>query len=277
MTTRFVDTVTAEGRERSGVFYAPANGSGAGKTAFMVVYGYGGDIMWSSNHWLCVRLAQAGHACLVPQTAGGGPNVIRTTLESEMPDFAAWADWLEDNGYDRLVMAGHSWGGIRITRYIVSSEDPRVVGMVYLAPTADAPPWAEKGFGKDAYDRLVAEAEAAVAAGDGYRVLVDAPFVSPPPAPPRPRPQMAASFLSHWGPEANTVHTEQIRRVNVPVLSIAGNLDTFVDERYLRQFTRAAGGPGDARWYDDGAPHSLIGWEQRTTDDIIAWLEDRVD
>ncbi len=280
VTTRFVDTVTAEGRERSGVFYTPADGSGAGKTAFMVVYGYSGDIMWSSNHWLCVRLAQAGHACLAPQTNGGGANVIRTTLESEMPDFAAWGDWLEDNGYDRFVMAGHSWGGIRITRYKVTSEDPRVVGMVYLAPTADAPPWAEAGFGKDAYNRMVAKAEAAVAAGDGNRVLVDAPFVSPPPAPPRqprPRPQLAASFLSHWGPDANTVHTKEMRKVNVPVLAIAGNLDPFVDLPYLNKFTRSAGGPGDARWYDDGAPHSLIGWEKRTTDDVIAWLEDRVD
>lgn len=280
ITTRFVDTKTAAGRNRSGVFYAPVDGSAANKPAFMVVFGYGGDIMWSSNHWLCVRLAQAGHACLAGETTGGGPNIIRTTLESEMPDFAAWADWLEGEGYDQIVMAGHSWGGIRISRYMVTSQDARVKGMVYLAPTRDGPAWAEEGFGKDAYKRIVAEAEAAVAAGDGNRVLVTAPFRAPPPAPPgpaRPRPQLAASFLSHWGPDANTVHTKQIRNVNVPVLAIAGNLDPFADEAYLKTFTRAAGGKADYRFYDDGAPHSLIGWEARTTEDILAWVKDEVE
>ncbi len=280
ITTRFVDTQTATGRERSGVFYAPTIGMGLGKTAFMVVYGYGGDIMWSSNHWLCVRLAQAGHACLAGQTSGSGTNIIRATLESEMPDFAAWADWLESEGYDKIVMAGHSWGGIRITRYLNTSKDSRVKGMIYLAPTANAPTWAEKGFGKDAYDELVAQAEAAVAAGDGNRVLVNKSFRSPPPAPQgpaRPRPQVAASFLSHWGPNANTVHTKEMRNIKVPVLAIAGNLDPFVDLPYLKEFARAAGGKAEYHWYDDGAPHSLIGWEQRTTEHIVAWTTKRVE
>ena len=280
VTTRFVDTNTAHGPERSGVFYSPADGSGVGKTAFMVIYGYGGDILWSSNHWLCVRLAQQGHSCLAPQTVGGGPNAIRTTLEAEMPDFAAWSAWLGEQGYERIVLVGHSWGGIRITRYLVTSEDPRVVGMVYLAPTADAPQWAEQGFGKDAYKAIVAEAEAAVAAGDGNRVLVTAPFRMPPPAPQgsaRPRPQLAASFLSHWGPDADTVHTKDMPKVKVPVLAIAGSLDPFVDLDYLKRFTRSAGGKGDYRWYDDGAPHSLVGWEERTTSDIMAWLNQRVE
>ena len=278
VTTRFVDTQTSAGRERSGVLYTPADGSDSNKAAFMVVYGYGSDVMWSSSHWLCVRLAQAGHACLAGQTSGGGPNAYLTTLESEMPDFAAWADWLENAGYGKIVMAGHSWGGIRITRYMVTTEGPRVKGMVYLAPTRDARVRIKKAMGTDAYEALVAEAEAIVASG--RRDMVVAEFDMGPPAPPNThivRPQEAASFLSHWGPDANTVHTSEIRRVRVPILSIAGSNDTFVDEKFLRSFTRTAGGPGDARWYDDGAPHSLVGWEKRTTDDILAWLEDRVE
>ena len=37
----------------------------------------------------------------------------------------------------------------------------------------------------------------------------------------------------------------------------------------------APGGPADYIWYDDGAPHSLIGWEDRVSEDILAWLTER--
>lgn len=278
VTTRFVDTRTDSGSERSGVFYTPADGSGAGKTAFMVVYGYGGDIMWSSNHWLCVRLAQQGHSCLAPQTSGSGPNMYLTTLEQEVPDFAAWSAWLGEQGYDSVVMAGHSWGGIRITYYMAETQDPRVKGMVYLAPTRDAPDRLEENMGREMYRAIVAEAETIADSGD--RGLVVAKFDMAPPAPPGRsivRPQEATSFLSHWGPDANTVHTDQVKRVKVPVLSIAGNKDPFVDLQFMREFTRAAGGKADYRWYDNGAPHSLVGWEKRTTDDILAWVRDAVE
>ncbi|MDX2222202.1 MAG: hypothetical protein SFV21_05610 [Rhodospirillaceae bacterium] len=82
---------------------------------------------------------------------------------------------------------------------------------------------------------------------------------------------MADSFLSEWGPEAPTVHTREIAKVKVPVLAIAGNRDTFDDLDFMKAFTRAAGGPAEYRWYDDGAPHSLRGWEDRVTADVVAW------
>jgi fermentation-respiration switch protein FrsA (DUF1100 family) len=68
-----------------------------------------------------------------------------------------------------------------------------------------------------------------------------------------------------------------MRNIKVPVLAIAGNLDPFVDLPYLKEFARAAGGKAEYHWYDDGAPHSLIGWEQRTTEDIVAWTTKRVE
>ena len=174
---------------------------------------------------------------------------------------------------------GHSWGGIRSTYYKVSSSDPRVIGIVYLAPTRDGPDWAERGLGKATYDQLVAQAQAMVAAGSGDTQMVFAEGVMPEPAPAdtkRHWHQTAASFLSQWGPQAMTVHTEQIRKLDIPILAIAGNKDTFVDLAFMRALTRAAGGPADYQWYDDGAPHSLIGWEDRVLEDILAWTKKRI-
>ena len=37
----------------------------------------------------------------------------------------------------------------------------------------------------------------------------------------------------------------------------------------------APGGPADYKWYDDGAPYSLIGWEDKVSEDILRWLTER--
>ena len=272
--THFVDTVADDGHPLSAVFYTPADNSAKGKATFMMFHGYAGGIMWSPNHWLCVRLAQAGHACLAPETRGLSTDALLRTMEEETPDFKAWVDWLENEGYDKMVLAGHSWGGIRISHYMAEQQDPRVKGMIYLAPTIDAAESVEKAMGQDAYRALVAKAESIVASGKPDVVV--AVYEQLPPAKPNSitvRPQSARSFLSHWGPNANTVHTEQIRKVNVPILSLAGNEDMYVDLPFLKKFTRAAGGEAEYRWYDDGGTHSFRGFEQRTAKDILEWAE----
>ena len=117
-----------------------------------------------------------------------------------------------------------------------------------------------------------------VAAGNGDRQIVYAEGLMPQPAPPGITyqwHQTAKSFLSEWGPDAVTVHTEQIRLLDIPILAIAGNRDIFVDLPFMQTFTRAAGGPADYKWYDDGAPHSLIGWEDRVSEDVLGWLTER--
>ena len=271
--TRLVDSVSTDGRPLSGIVYEPMDGDVSGP-GYFTMYGYSGDIMWSSNHWLCVRLAQAGRRCVAGQTRGANQSIVRQTLESEMPDIAGWVDFLEREGHSKVVLEGHSWGGIRITRYKVSTDDPRVAGLVYLAPTRNAPDNLKQSMGDEAYEAVVAEAEGLVAQGRGATAMVTARYEMMPPAPPGVqimRPQIAASFLSHWGPDANTTHTDQIRDVKVPILAITGSKDVFVDEDFQKRFVHAAGGPADNVWYDDGAPHSLVGWEDRVAADILAW------
>lgn len=277
--TRLVDARATDGVKQSGVLYEPEAGRGSSRTAFMVLYGYSGDVMRSSSHWLPVRLAQAGYTALAARNRAAGAAIYQSVFEDVAKDTAGWVNYLEGQGFDRVILVGHSWGGIRATYYKVSSGDPRVVGIVYLAPTQDGPDWAERGLGKAAYDSLVAQAQAMVAAGDGSRRMVFAQGVVPEPAPSgmtRQWHQSARSFLSEWGPEAATVHTQQIKKLDIPILAIAGNKDTFVDLPFMKRFTRAAGGPADYQWYDDGAPHSLIGWEDRVSEDILGWLQARI-
>ena len=103
---------------------------------------------------------------------------------------------------DTTATDGVEQSGIR---YQPESGAPRVIGIVYLAPTRDGPDWARRGLGKSVYDRLVAEAQAMVAGGNGGRQIVYAEGLMPQTAPPgitHQWHQTAKSFLSEWGPDA---------------------------------------------------------------------------
>ena len=152
-----------------------------------------------------MRLAQAGCSALAARNRAAGAAIYKSIFPEVARDTAGWDNYLEGRGFDRVILIGHSWGCIRSTYYKVSSGAPRVIGIVYLAPTRDGPDWARRGLGKSVYDRLVAEAQAMVAGGNGGRQIVYAEGLMPQPAPPsitHQWHQTAKSFLSEWGPDA---------------------------------------------------------------------------
>ncbi|MBI3949853.1 MAG: hypothetical protein HY314_05305 [Acidobacteria bacterium] len=194
-------------------------------------------------------------------------------------DIKAWLDFLEGLGHREVIGEGHSFGGIRLSHYLSKTQDPRLKGLVFLAPTRNASAWLRKGLGAQQYDAFIAGAEKAVREGNGSKHWVHVKFFMPPPAPAGQVPyeffQYAGSFLSTWGPKANTVHTEKIATIKVPILSLAGSKDIFVDQAYMEKFTKAAGGPAEYIWYGgaDGANHGFDGYEDRVASDIVKWIE----
>ena len=76
--TQLVDTKTSDGLAQSGILYEPRGGGDTSKPAFMLLYGYSGDVMRSSSHWLSVRLAQAGHTALATRNRDLQGNIPRS-------------------------------------------------------------------------------------------------------------------------------------------------------------------------------------------------------
>lgn len=279
-----IDVKTEYGRSLSGVVYTPAAGGDANKPAFILLHGWSGDVLWSSNHWLGVRLAQAGYTAIAPRVrVSGRSGMISNPLESINDDLAAWVGAVEAMGYDKIIGEGHSAGGIWWTTYANSERSSALKGIVYLAPTRDMADYVETMVGRQRYEMMVANARNAVAEGRQRTYVVngdDLPgdlrlqrfFFT----------QYPDAWLSYWGPDAKSVHTQEVAKLGLPTLSIAGSGDGFFvvegkSTGAFEAFVEAAGPQGSSVFYDDGAPHSLVGWEDRVAADIVAWSKKAIE
>ena len=75
-------------------------------------------------------------------------------------EIAAWTDWLQKAGADRIVLLGHSRGGSQAALYLRGAPAPSIAGAVLLAPLTDDPDKAA-----EAYRERFGMAPAEVAAG----------------------------------------------------------------------------------------------------------------
>ena len=197
-------------------------------------------------------------------------------LEQDTRDIDNWIRFLRGRGYEKIVLAGTSMGSLSIGRYQAVKQNPAVVALAHLMPTADGPTWFETAAGEGPYRQAVAAAREAVAAGNGDSYLVDIDIRQPPPSLSRGRfrwTQRAASWLSWWGPDADSCNTKHIAEARVPVLLLSGTADSYNDpERFAELKAAATNAPSVAEiWYED-IDHGLAGVERKVADDLSAWL-----
>lgn len=286
--TEVVDLTAPGDVALSGVLYSPTTGEAMDKPAFMLMHGWTSDILRSSNHWLGVRLAQAGYTALALQHRSSGyRGIVTGTLESIPQDIKAWTDFMESRGYPTVIGTGHGTGGLWWSYYLSETQDPRVDAMIYLAPTRDMPQHARTGMGENLYARAVLEAQEAVRDGEGATHLIDYPFpqagypddVRQPMFLPPPGSGFtyyyADAFLSYWGPNSKAVHTARVAEFDTPILALGGARDPFMQNAYLIEFTESAMGSAKYIFYGgpNGASHSFDGYEDRVIGDILVWLE----
>ncbi len=138
-------------------------------------------------------------------------------------EIAAWLGWLAENGSGRIVLLGHSRGGLQVAEFAAGGELPGVEALVLVAPPLADPAAVAAGYEArygEPLAAVTARAREAVAAGHPDRVLEVPGFLHCPEAR-----VTAASFLSYYGPEAPGQLTGLISRSPVPVLVVAGSED----------------------------------------------------
>ena len=197
-------------------------------------------------------------------------------LDDDLAALDAWLDALVAMGFTRIVLAGASMGSLSIGRYQSVREHPNVIANAHLMPTAECPDWFRRAAGPAAYDEAVAQAKEAVDSGRGDTVLIDIDIRQPPPSrfeAPFRWTQMAASWLSWWGPDADSRNSRHIANARVPLLLLSGTDDSYNDKaRFAELKTAAVNAPSvEEIWYE-GIDHGLARAERRTARDILVWL-----
>ena len=222
-------------------------------------------------------LAQHDVAALAVESHRSGWAGHETALlDDDLDALDAWVGFLLERGYERIVLAGASMGSLSIGRYQSIRQHPNIVGLAHLMPTADCPEWFRAAIGDEDYENAVAKALEAVAQGQGDEVLIDVDVRQPPPSLFSSYfrwTQRAASWLSWWGPDADSRNTRHIANATVPILLLAGTDDSYNDEARFAELKAAAiKAPSvEEIWYQD-VDHGLIGVETRVAQDMTVWL-----
>lgn len=258
VTVTVEDVTTGGGRILQGIRYTPAGGVDANKPVVLLISGRVGDTIQSSTHWMGWRLAQHGYVAIAPGMRISGVAGFQSSRLTEVAeDIGKWVDKAAATGARRVVLAGHSNGGIWLSNYIAVTHDPRVVGTIYIAPTRDSPTYSRNNSPPGQYARDVETARAAQATGHDMDQAIGLMSVR--------------AFLDNNGPDARTVHTARVREFDLPGISFTGAKDPLMSPDFVAEFSKAYKGKLDTVRYDNGS-HGMRENKDRLIDDMSAWL-----
>ncbi len=268
-----------------GAIFVPPKES-ARPIAVIWVHGWGVNFYQPTYINIGRALAERGYTCISANTrmhdlgnvaAWRGSKRVRGggywgVASEEVRDLAAWVDFAEARGFERVVLVGHSAGWAAVRRYQSEKQDPRVVGVVLASGAV----FAEARMTDP--DQL-AQATRLMAEGKGDDLIRD---------PKRSFPSFvsAATFIDI----ANTPSQYKdffgfrekspgVKRIRCPLLAFFGTNEREVGtERDLEQLKaslwRLPEGPSRVETVMiQGADHMYKGEEAQVADIIAKWTD----
>lgn len=219
---------TADGLQLDGSFCA-GQVPLANRPALLLIHGtgsnfYGSGILASladqaaADGFSVLRINTRGHDLAASIASSQGPvrggAAYEHVLDAQF-DVTAWVDWLVARGCPRVVLIGHSLGGMKAIWSQGTAPHPAVCGVVGLNP----PRFVHERFQSDprcaAFRRDFAAAEQLVQEGRGETLLgVSQPL---------PIVITASGFLEKYGPDDPLDYLPVLSRVTCPRLIVLGN------------------------------------------------------
>ena len=181
-------------------------------------------------------------------------------------DIKACVGWLEQQGYSRIALVGHSLGGVKGIYYQHKAADPRVVALVSLSsPRLSYTHLAES----DAGEEFLAYYEQAEALVKDRRpgTLMDVKF-------PVDHIFSAANFVGKMGPKEKYDVVALAEGINVPLLALGGSRERRAHIRDVAQplVEAATNSPQREACIIEGANHFYRDKMDEASEVILRWL-----
>jgi pimeloyl-ACP methyl ester carboxylesterase len=286
MLLELVRTTTPDGIRLDGSFVASETVPGDGLDAVIMLHGvggsfYGGSLFesmvpdWRGSGVAVLRVNTRGHHSVnIAQTATGPKwyGAAFETVADCVHDIAGWASWLEQRGYRKLGVLGHSLGAIKALysaaeqpresiRCLVAASPPRLSYSAFQNS-----PQSNVFFASMSTARELLEAEQP-------EKLFLARF-------PVPLLMSAASYVDKYGPDERYHFLRFLHRIDIPTLFTYGSLeleqggvafaglpDAIRKEQLPSQSIEVATVAGADHFYSgvhDSLSAAIIPWVQRT-------------
>ena len=268
---------SADGTPLDGVHYARPEDRRppAARTVVNFLHGRSMNFYVGVQRFAAADLVAAGYDVLAMNRRSAGVAGIRDTFDGIGDAWTLWREHrmdveaavrhLRGQGYRRIVMAGHSQGGLLAADYAV--KDPDVAGLILASP-ASMHRGLPSAFPEAGRGDVAQRARAMVAEGKEKELL---------PLPMWPWIMSAESVVDPLRPDAAIPLDELLARYRGPLLVFCGAAGH--DARLLpgarAAFDRSSS-PGKRLELLEGCDHFYVGFEERVVALLKGWLAKRV-
>ncbi|NKB42938.1 MAG: hypothetical protein GKS03_01545 [Alphaproteobacteria bacterium] len=267
VTEDVVSMTTADGVVLPALLVYPDAGMNTNGPAILHLHGGPGGSpirINSAARYAATGLAMAGYTNLSIESRHATRYTF-TRFDEVIEDIRGGVDMLAARGFSEIILAGAGLGSLRVARYMVETDDPRVKAVVHYSPTQNmADNWRQR-VGEDVYWATVDQAARAVEEGgrQPFIDLGDGLIFIP------------TSFLDWFGPQAKTSLSANIAGIDRPMLMLAGEADPLVPKGRLEELQAVAfiSPRVDIKYYA-GVGRIFEGVRADVVADTLAWLTD---
>ena len=279
MLVDLVEVTTADYVSLDGAFFEPRYQLITAKRidGFLLIHGSGGHFYSPATRSMASDLSKAGYPCLTLNTRGHDTvwvdnqtgifhgNAFEILDDSKL-DLRAGIEFLQNRGIQRICLLGHSMGAVKISYYAAFQNDPRIQAVIPISPVRLSYSYYMGSEDAEEFQNNLELADEMEATGQALDLMkVNFPikqFFS------------AASYLDKHGPGERYNLVDLAPRIHVPILTLAGSLETHTRlvDMASDLVLAAVNSPSPSYEIIDGGDHSLQNRKAAASQSVLDWI-----
>jgi len=222
------------------------------------------------HNYACLTANNRGHDFGTAPDGDKKPvlGLMREHFQDCIYDIEAWIDFLNQRGYQRVILVGHSQAITKILYAQNTQQYSAITGLVLVSPPPSASKMMRYLVSDNFYERGLFKAQEVTELGADSQLIIlrgrgTMPWIF-----------TAGTFLSFYGPNSPTDTEELCRNIYCPALLIRGSNDFEPINRELLANMKENAGRTEAFSIVEieGADHFYSQHEEQLGEVILEWL-----